>query len=354
MARKTSSRGIVGLDIEPGFAAAAEVTVNGQLCIERGVIAPLAPSVMAGGDVIDVESLSVALRELFDTAGLPRRVRVGLASARVAVRVLELPPRLEGKDLDAAVRFQAADEMPIPIDQAVLDYHKLDVIETADGPRTRVVAVAAHRDAIARMLDAVRGAGLRVDGIDLSAFALIRALHTGHASDEGVTLYAAVGGVTNIAIARRTDCLFTRVTASGSEAMADALSSDRGLTIDDAREWIARAGTTAPSGVADSDDGIPAAAQRVLAAGARRVADDVRASLEFYGAREGAQPVTRVVLAGPAGAYTSFADLFSRELGIEVERAGVVHARPDAFVNAPTVPETFAVAAGLAVEEVPA
>ena len=66
----------------------------------------------------------------------------------------------------------------MPLDQAVLEHHALGIVETPDGPRTRVVLVAARRDMIDRVLEAVRRAGLRPHGIDLSAFAMIRALHS--------------------------------------------------------------------------------------------------------------------------------------------------------------------------------
>ena len=75
------------------------------------------------------------------------------------------------------MRFQAQDQIPMPLDQAVLDFQPLGIVETAEGPRQRVVLVAARRDMVERVLAAVRAAGLRPEGIDLSAFAMIRALH---------------------------------------------------------------------------------------------------------------------------------------------------------------------------------
>ncbi|MDQ3849708.1 MAG: pilus assembly protein PilM, partial [Actinomycetota bacterium] len=242
MGPRKASQAIVGLDIEPGFAAAARVSANGRLAVARAALAALAPEVMAGGDVHDVDGLSTVLQELFASGDLGRRVRVGLASPRVSVRLLELPPLSERKDLDAAVRFQAAEEMPIPMDQAVLDYQALGIVPTPAGPRARVVAVAAQRDVVERLLAAVRGAGLRVEGVDLSAFALIRALHRRGEPVGGVTLYASVGGMTNIAIAQDAICLFTRVTANGTEAMADDLAPRHELSIDRGRGWIAHVG----------------------------------------------------------------------------------------------------------------
>ena len=67
----------------------------------------------------------------------------------------------------------------MPLDQAVLDWQPLERVETPDGTRQRVLLVAARKDMVDRVVAAVRGAGLRLDGIDLGAFAMIRALPRG-------------------------------------------------------------------------------------------------------------------------------------------------------------------------------
>ena len=65
----------------------------------------------------------------------------------------------------------------MPLNNAVLDFHPLGIIDTPAGPRQRVVLVAAQRDMVERLLAAVRRAGLTAEGVDLSAFALIRSLY---------------------------------------------------------------------------------------------------------------------------------------------------------------------------------
>src|SRR5205085_573346 len=95
------------------------------------------------------------------------------------VRVIKLPPISDPKQLDQAVRFQARDEIPMPLDQAVLDWQALDVVDTPEGPRQRIALVAARRDMVSRVLQAVRDAGLKPQGIDLAAFGMVRALHAG-------------------------------------------------------------------------------------------------------------------------------------------------------------------------------
>src|SRR5207247_7116216 len=110
------------------------------------------------------------LRELFAESGLGKRVRVGVANQRTVMRTIELPPMEDEKSLAQAVNFQAQDQVPMPLANAVLDFHSLGVIDTPNGPRERVVLVAAQRDMIESLLDAVREAGLQPEGVDLSAF----------------------------------------------------------------------------------------------------------------------------------------------------------------------------------------
>jgi type IV pilus assembly protein PilM len=262
---------VVGLDVQPGYVAAVQAHVNGGIVVERAAGAALAPDIMREGEVLDERELGEALRVLFQDAGLGKRVRVGLANQRTVLRTLELPPVTDRKELGAAVRFQAEDQVPMPLASAVLDYHSLGVFDTPNGPRQRVIVVAAQREMVERMLRAVQYAGLRAEGVDLSAFALIRSLYrpgAAHAAAQGEggeggdterVLYLNVGGLTNMAIAEGKLCRFTRVVGGGLEAMASEIAERRGIPLVDARAQLAEFELPRP-GV------VPAPAQPGLAA----------------------------------------------------------------------------------------
>ncbi len=246
---------IVGLDIQPGYVAAVKVHVNGGIVVEQAAGAPLPPDTVREGEVYDEAALGEALQELFKDGRLGKRVRIGLANQRTVLRMLELPPVTDRKELAAAVRFQAEDQVPMPLASAVLDFHSLGVFDTPNGPRQRVIVVAAQREMVERLLRAVRHAGLRPEGVDLSAFALIRSLyrpgnaqaaaHGENGEDAAAeqqlerVLYLNVGGLTNMAIAEGTLCRFTRVVGGGLEAMASEIAERRGIPLVDARALLA-------------------------------------------------------------------------------------------------------------------
>lgn len=239
LGRRNSGAGLVGLDIQPGYVAAVQAEVNGSIVVRHAVGAPLAPDTIREGEVLDESLLSETLRQIFKDEQLSRRVRIGVANQRTVLRVLELPPVTDRKELAAAVRFQAEDQIPMPLSNAVLDYQSLGLIDTPNGERQRVVVVAAQRDMVEKLLSAVRAAGLRPEGVDLSAFALIRSLYRADAESQGRVLYLNVGGLTNMAIAEGLECRFTRVVGGGLEAMAAEVAERRGIPLTDARALLA-------------------------------------------------------------------------------------------------------------------
>jgi type IV pilus assembly protein PilM len=350
MARKRT-RTLVGLDIEPTYLAAAEVTVNGSIAVTRAVTEPLDPGIMRDGEVTDRERLAEALRDFFKQHKLGKRVRLGVANQRIVVRTVDLPPLPEGKELETALRFQAQDHIPMPLDQAVLDHRSLGIVTTPDGQRSRVVLVAARRDMVDHLVGAARAGGLRPEGVDLSAFAMVRSLGAGAPPDSAV-LYLALGGIANLAISVGRLCLFTRTVPGGLEAMVTSLAERQGLTLDHARAWLLHVGLGAPVEEIEGDPEIVTHARAVLQDGVHRVVDGVRNSLDFYRAQADAPGVTSMVLTGPAIAVPGLADALAEQVGLPVQAGTVAQARPGAV--APEAEPCVAVAAGLAIEELPA
>jgi type IV pilus assembly protein PilM len=353
---RTRTKTVIGLDIEPSHLAAAEASVNGRVTVQRAAVAPLAPGIVRDGEVADGEALSAALKQFFADHNLPKRVRLGVANQRIVVRLMELPPLEPGNELDAAVRFQAQENIPMPLDQAVLDYQPLGRVESEQGERLRVMLVAARRDMIDRLLVAARGAGLRPEGIDLSAFAMIRALGPGPAevadpdATQGGALYVNVADMTNLAIASGAACHFTRVAAVGVGSMVAELAERRGLTLEHAEQWLSHVGLSTPLEAVEGDPEIVTEARSVLAAGADRIIDEVRNSLDFYATQGGAVVVERVVVSGSAVAVPGFVEQLGHGVTLPVEAGVVAEARPGALgsIDATRV----AVAAGLSVAEV--
>src|ERR1700742_58627 len=170
--KKTDS--IVGVDLDTDSVAAA---ARSGIANVSGGVQPLPDGAFSGGEVVDVDAVATALRELFDRADLSKRVRLAVASQGVAFRTVRLPLIEDQEQLKAAVRFQAQETIPMPLDSAVMDHQVIGAEVGEDGSRQiEVAVVAARRQSVDSLLAAARGAGLDPVGIDLAAFGMIRAL----------------------------------------------------------------------------------------------------------------------------------------------------------------------------------
>jgi type IV pilus assembly protein PilM len=232
--RKNTNRAPVGLDLDGAFLAAVQTSGDG---IERAVSTELAPGVIRDGEVADVAALSDALKDFFKHHGLPRRVRLGVSNQQIVVRQLDLPKIDDEGERAAAVRFQAAEAIAMPLEEVVLDHQVIGETMSPEGAaRQRVVVVAAREAMISRVIEAVRGAGLKAEAIDLDAFALVRALATASAPDDSARVYCHLAGITNLAIALGSSCLFTRPLSTAwdeqDESVAGALAEEIRLSID--------------------------------------------------------------------------------------------------------------------------
>ena len=336
---------MVGLDIDPGHVAAVEVHVNGAISVTRAAVTLLRPGILRDGELTDAAALTAVLAELWAEHDLPRRVRIGVANQRIVVRTLDMPHLTDPDALEAAVRSKAADHIPIPMDEVVLDFQSLGMVETPAGPRTRVVVVAVRREMVERLHGACLAAGLELGGIDLSAFAMVRALAAG--AEDAATLYVNVAGLVNVAVADGDGCLFTRAAPGGLEGIAATLAESRGLTQEHARGWLQHVGLVQPLADVEGDVELVGAVRQALEEGAHEIADTVRNSLNFYRTQQNAEPVERAVLTGPTLAIPGFTEQLATLLGIPVESASVSTDLEDGDTGRLTV------AAGLAVLDTP-
>jgi type IV pilus assembly protein PilM len=333
---------LVGLQIEAGSVTAAEVRTNGTPKLSATAIASLPPEVFHDGEVANGDELAEALRSVFAEHKLSRRVRLGVANQWVVVRNLRLPMIDDPKELEAAVRFQAQEQIPMPMEQVVLDHRVVGAVtagEQGGAPQIDVVVVAARREMIEASIKPLRDAGLRPMGVDLSAFGLIRAFGDSEAgqpaagedpeSDEKAAptiLYCHVGAVTNLAVARQGACLFTRVSPVGLEDVTADLAASSKLSPEDVGMWLNHVGLGQPTEAIEGDAGMIAKAREALEGVASSLLDELRLSLDFYGAQEGAPPVERIVLCGPGSAVPGLAEHMEAAFGLPF-----ANGRPDAL-----------------------
>ena len=314
---------LVGLKIGASQLAAAQIVNNGAPELTDVFREPLEPGLVVSGEIRDPDGLGDAIKRFFELHKLPKSgVRLGIANNRIGVRIFEIEGVSDPRQLENAIRFRAEEVLPIPLDDAVLDYVVLDERVRDDGTEwKRILLVVAYREVVDRYLQACRRAGIQVVGIDHEAFALLRSLEApvDRDSDAGALVAVAIGhDRTTIAVSNGRQCEFARVLDWGGWSLnvAAARALDRAPSeVESIKRQLSFAHATevdglSPEQVEKAREGI----QRALATFTRELV----ASLQFYQAQPGALGIGEVVLTGGTAHMDGLPEAVGEQIGVPV------------------------------------
>lgn len=308
----------VGLDIGTFAVRAAELNLaTGVPTLLRFGQVALPPGAVRDGEVIDVAAVGSAIRRLWTQAGFrAKRVVIGVANQRVIIRQADLPQMPED-DLRAALPYEAHELIPIPIDDAVLDFQVLEQVVGSDGePRTRVLLAAAQRDMIQGHLAAVAEAKLSASRVDVVPFALVRAL-AGVTDVLGGGTEAIVcvgGGVTNVVVHEDGVPRFVRILSVGGDDITEAIARELATDLDTAEDLKRRASEL-------PGDERTQQAMRVVNERLGPLVEEIRGSLDFYLAQADAAQLRRVLITGGGSRLPGLLDQLQSQLGSNIQPA---------------------------------
>jgi type IV pilus assembly protein PilM len=355
----TKHKKLVGLKIGSSQLAAARVTNNGSAQLVQVARGTLEPGIVVGGELRDPDALSAALKDFFAMNKLPKRgVRLGLANNRIGVRIFELEGFEDSRQLANAIRFRAQDALPIPIDEAVLDYQVLGERMDEDGKTVRrVLLVVAYRELIDRYVSACRKAGIQLVGIDLEAFALLRALSDAQPAEPDDAPAAALVAVSighdrsTFAVSDGRTCEFTRVLEWGGGTLDVAVARKLDLAPSQAepiKRQLGLVGDETPEGLTDEK---AAAAREAIRGEIQTFARELVSSLQFYQNQPGSLGIAEIVVTGGTAHLVGLAEQLQKLIGVRV-RVGdpLEHVRTSKRLKGAEQIGSLTVAIGLAVE----
>jgi type IV pilus assembly protein PilM len=354
-AKRSGKQELVGLKVGASQLAAAHVVNHGSAKLVRVASRPLDRGIVVGGEVRDVAGLAGALDRLFTENKLPRRgVRLGLATNRIGVRAFDVDGIEDERQLDNAIRFRAHEEVAIPIDQAVLDYHVIgETVDDAGNVSRRILLAAAYRESVDRFVEASRLAKIELSGIDLEAFALLRAVapRAEEEPDKPVALVAVTLGHdrSTLAISDGELCEFTRVLEWGGAKLESAIAFALGVTPDEAHELILE--TSLEHDPVDTPEPRQVAVRDAVRGELQKLARELVASLQFYQSQPGSLAISQILVAGGTSQLAGLPEELERLTRVSVRRADpLAHVQAPADVQSRDDLASLAVAIGLGVE----
>ena len=313
---------VVGLKIGSSQLAAAVVVNNGRPKLVKAARHTLPAHIVAGGEVRDSEALAHEIAAFFQAAGLPRKnVRLGIGSSRTGVRVFERPAVDDPRQLANAIRFRAYETLPIPIEEAMLDYHVVEDATTAD----RVLLAVAYRDLVDRFTATCAAAKIDLVGIDIEAFALLRAVGgeplTAGGRDEAARVAVSIGhDRTTVAVSDGRLCEFTRVLDWGGGRVTAAI--ERALEVDaDEAERIKRTLDISADATQEPGDERTTRAAEAARREVHGLARELASSLHFYQDQPDSLGFAEITITGGSAHLHGLAGQLEELIGISVRVA---------------------------------
>ena len=314
-----AARSAIGLDIGTSGVRAAELSFGkSRVTLEKFGQVALPEGAVRDGEVVDRDAVAAAIKQLWaHTKFSSKKVVIGVANQKVVVRQVELP-WMPADDLRKSLAFQVQDFVPMPIEQAVLDFHALEEFTNDSGGRVlRGLLVAASRDMVMSSVEAVRQAGLTPRVVDLTSFAVLRSM--AHVDDLGmgapVEALVDVGArVTNIVVHQGGVPRFVRILLMGGQDITDAVAERMGVPNEQAEAMKQQLGLGSSAGNAEAQ-----AAVRVVEVSGSGFVDEVRGSLDYYMASSGATSLHKLVLTGGGARLSGLAERLAAVTRVPVE-----------------------------------
>lgn len=294
------STAAVGLDIGASAVRVAQVGSGrgGNSLLSFAQVA-LPPGAVVDGEIQDPGPVSEAIAQLWKRAKIRgKKAVLGVSNQRVVVRQVDLP-YLEEKEFRSSLRFQAADYIPMSVEDAQLDFIVIDDYTTESQEHMmRVLLIAAATDMVDNFVTTASAGGVDPLGIDLTPFAIARAVSPSARGEAGVAGSEAIidvgAATTNILIHHNGEPRFVRILLVGGDDATKALSDELSLSIEEAEAMKLDLGR----GVGSED------AKKLLSREVTSLVDEIRGSLDYYLSQEDSEPVSSIVLTG-GGSLTS-------------------------------------------------
>lgn len=317
---------IVGLEITEEGVRAAELTTGKNPTIVAYGSVPLPAGAAKDSEIFDQDAVALAIRQLWSRAGIKgKKVVLGIGSRRILVR--DYTTQAMRPDLLAqSLPYQVQDLLPVPADQAVLDFYPI----SQEGDQVTGLLVAAVAETVEELVSTIGRAKVDVQVVDLAPFALARAVNRVAAPGEAVAALYLGDHTSYVVVVQDGAPRFVRIIPVDITTAAVRAREGAGSVSELDAAPMEELFETVPASTGDDVPLRRRSAQRSAArpsSGMTPAAIDdlvlrLGSTLRFYADRSGDTPVTRVLVSGAGAGVEGIPASLAASLPIAVEVLG--------------------------------
>jgi len=306
----------IGLDIGSSAVRAAEIGIDrNQRRLCRFAQVGLPPGAVIDGEVVNPGVVAEGLKRLWAEGGFSsNKVVLGVSGHRLFIRQADVPA-LNDADLRSALKFDAQELIPIPMEDATFDFQVLDRDGDTDGSgrsSMRILIVAAHRELLRGHMVALQAAGLEATAIDASPLALMRVVPPTD-PESGVEALVAIGAeLTTVAVRQGGTPRFIRSLAVGGSKLTAGIAN--------AMHVDATVAESLKRGFAPAGAPQLAQARKAMTTELRDLGEDVRATMDFFVSQAEGARIDHLLVTGGAAQTEGLVEQLAGGLVVDIRR----------------------------------
>ena len=294
-----------------------QTTASGGLVLSR-----FQQGEILGDPAVDATRLAqskLEVQSLVANFGLKgAKVNYAIASNVVFIRPVTLPSVGDRAQVEQIVGFEAAQNVPYPINQVVWDWQLLD--DGSDGS-VEVILGAIKSDLLDDINDAVESSGVRAGVVEIGPLALYNAFRYNYSDADGCSLIVDIGSRTTNLIFVEPGKIFPRRLNIGGSSVTTAIAKDLNLPFSEADKMKVEEGfVSLGGGYAEPDNADLARMSKIIRNQMTRLHQEIARSITFYRSEHGGASPTRVLLAGGTASFPYMREFFQEKFaGMEVD-----------------------------------
>lgn len=337
---------MVGIDIGSHTIKIVEVerAGNGYTLVSSGVVAVQNVDIDKFTSDKEYAALGDIIRKLHKQAGITNKdVVVSIPETQAFTRTIHFP-LLTDAEIASAVKWEAEQFIPIPIQEAVVQHTILERNEKSTPPEVIVLLIAAPKAIIEKYVKVVQAAGLTAMAVETELVALSRAL----APIDRTCMIVDLGATsTDIGIAKNGNLSFSRSIPIGGLAFTRAITQGLGVSSTQAEEYKKTYGVAKN----ELEGKIKTALDPVLT----MVTDEIKKATHFYQTEEKGEAPKELIVTGGTSGMPDIISFLTETLGIEVVVANPfkkITLQPETAKKLAAYAPLYSVSVGLALREV--
>ncbi|HHF98289.1 MAG TPA: type IV pilus assembly protein PilM [Candidatus Aerophobetes bacterium] len=285
-----------------------------------------------------------------------QKIVTGVEGESVAIRVVRIP-QMKESELSEAIKWQAQEHLPYPLEDITVDYHvlKKDLVG-AGGKEMSVLLVGVKKSTIDEYLRIFQEVGICPAIVDVNSLALYNVFERiENKKKEGTALINIGHRITNLLILAEDYPFLVRDIKFGGDNITRALIESFGVNYQEA-EKIKKAEDLSYIGHKIGRELEPEQVEEVIRGALSELINEIVRSFEYYTSNREGAPVQKIILSGGVSLIKGIDVFLSQELEVPVEKFNpfvkISYAKGKFGEFLPYFSPVFSVPVGLALREV--